>query len=333
MTRSCSTCAALLLAVFTISSFAPLHAADKAKLVATSVADAGPDYQVQGEYTGEVKINGEPRKVGMQVIALGDGKFDAEAYPGGLPGDGWNKEAGRRHRSGETKDGVTTVSGDSRTGRIEKGLITIKDSSGTTLGELKRVERKSPTLGAKPPAGAVVLFDGTSADKWNGGHLTDDGLLAVGGTSKQSFKDFQLHIEFQTPFMPTARGQGRGNSGVYLQNRYELQVLDSFGLEGQNNECGGFYQIKTPDVNMCFPPLAWQTYDIDFTAARFDDAGKKTKNAVVNAQHNGVTIHDKFELPHLTPGGLPQEAPGEGPFMLQNHGNPVRFRNIWVVEK
>ena len=179
----------------------------------------------------------------------------------------------------------------------------------------------------------IVLFDGTSADKWNGGHLTEDGLLAVGCTSKQSFKDFQLHIEFQTPFMPTARGQGRGNSGVYLQNRYELQVLDSFGLEGQNNECGGFYQIKTPDVNMCFPPLAWQTYDIDFTAARFDDAGKKTKNAIVNAQHNGVTIHDKFELPHLTPGGLPQEAPGEGPFMLQNHGNPVRFRNIWVVEK
>ena len=296
-------------------------------------AETDPDYQVQGEYTGEVTIDGQGRKVGMQVVALGNGKFDSEGYPGGLPGDGWNKEAGRRHRTGETKDGVTTLSGESRTARIENGVVTIADSDGKKIGELKRVERKSPTLGAKPPAGAIVLFDGTSADKWNGGRLTDDGLLVAGCTSKQSFKDFQLHIEFQTPFMPKARGQGRGNSGVYLQNRYELQVLDSFGLEGQNNECGGFYQIKAPDVNMCYPPLAWQTYDIDFTGARFDDAGKKTKNAVVSARHNGVPIHENFELPKLTPGGAPQEAPGEGPFQLQDHGNPVRYRNIWVVTK
>ena len=201
------------------------------------------------------------------------------------------------------------------------------------IGELSRVERKSPTLGAKPPAGATVLFDGTSADSWNGGRVTEDGLLMAGCTSKPSFRDFSLHLEFQTPFMPAARGQGRGNSGVYLQNRYELQVLDSFGLEGLDNECGGFYSIKAPAVNMCYPPLAWQTYDIDFTAARFDDAGKKTKNAVVSARHNGVPIHDNFELPKLTPGGLPQESPGEGPFQLQDHGNPVRYRNIWVVEK
>ena len=126
-----------------------------------------------------------------------------------------------------------------------------------------------------------MLFDGTSADKWNGGRLVDGGLLAAGCTSKQKFHDFQLHIEFQTPFMPTARGQGRGNSGVYLQNLYEVQVLDSFGLEGKDNECGGFYSIKAPSVNMCYPPLAWQTYDIDFRAARFDPSGKKTQNAVV----------------------------------------------------
>jgi Domain of Unknown Function (DUF1080) len=333
MTRRSNDVKALLLLPVVLLSIATARAADKSSSTFTNPADAGPDYKVQGEYVGEITIDGQPGKVGMQVVALGGGKFDAEAYPGGLPGDGWDQTAGRRHRSGETKDGVTTIKGEERTGTVADGVITIADSGGAKIGELKRVERKSPTLGAKPPAGAIVLFDGSSADKWNGGHLAEDGLLAAGCTSKQSFRDFTLHIEFQTPFMPAARGQGRGNSGVYLQNRYELQVLDSFGLEGKDNECGGFYSIKAPAVNMCYPPLAWQTYDIDFTAARFDDAGKKIKNAVVSARHNGVSIHDNFELPKLTPGGAPQEAPGEGPLQLQNHGNPVYYRNIWLVEK
>src|SRR5262249_15124789 len=131
-------------------------------------AAEGPDFQVQGEYVGEITIDGQSHKVGMQVVALGNGKFDAEAYPGGLPGDGWDQAAGRLHRTGETKDGVTTIKSDERTGTVANGVITISDLSGTKIGELKRVERKSPTLGAKPPAGAIVLFDGSSADKWNG---------------------------------------------------------------------------------------------------------------------------------------------------------------------
>ncbi len=307
MIRPCLITALLFLNVVA-GALAEARAAENSPLVATNVADAGPDFQVQGEYVGEVTVDGQPRRVGMQVIALGYGKFAAEAYPGGLPGAGWNKDAGRRHRDGETKDGVTTITGESRTGRVANGIITITDAAGNKVGELKRIERTSPTLGAKPPAGAIVLFDGTSADKWNGGKLTDDGLLDVGCSSKESFKDFQLHIEFQTPFMPKAHGQGRGNSGVYLQNRYEVQVLDSFGLDGRDNECGGFYSIKAPDTNMCLPPLAWQTYDIDFTAARFDDAGNKTKNAVVTVRQNGVPIHENFELPKLTPGGAAEGA-------------------------
>jgi hypothetical protein len=112
---------------------------------------------------------------------------------------------------------------------------------------------------------------------------------------------------------------------------YELQVLDSFGLSGENNECGGFYSIRQPDVNMCYPPLAWQTYDIDFTAAKYD-GDKKAKNARVTVKHNGVTIHDTIELARGTPGRLP-EGPSPGGLYLQDHGNPVVYRNIWIVEK
>ncbi len=113
--------------------------------------------------------------------------------------------------------------------------------------------------------------------------MTDDGLLIAGATSKQKFGDCQLHVEFLLPFMPASRGQARGNSGCYLQGRYEVQMLDSFGLAGEDNECGGIYGIRAPDTNMCFPPLSWQTYDIDYTAAKYED-GKKVKNATITVR-------------------------------------------------
>jgi len=157
-------------------------------------------------------------------------------------------------------------------------------------------------------------------------------LLQAGCKSKQSFTNFEAHVEFLLPFKPLARGQERGNSGVYLQDRYEVQVLDSFGLKGENNECGGIYSQAKPAVNICFPPLTWQTYDIDFTAAKFDESGTKTKNAVVTIKHNGVTIHDNLELKGPTPSGA-KETPSGGPLQLQGRGNPVFFQNIWVLPK
>jgi hypothetical protein len=304
----------------------------KDNLAFTDPAKAGTDFSIQGEYSGECKTDEGALKIGAQIIALGDGKFRGVGYHGGLPGDGWDKE--KPHAiEGMLKDGEVTFMGEKGQGVLKGGVLTISNKGGKVLGDLKKVERKSPTLGAKPPSGAVVLFDGTSADAFNSGRMTDDKLLMQGVTSKQKFQDCTLHLEFQLSYMPYARGQGRANSGCYLQGRYEVQILDSFGLEGKNNECGGIYSIKDPDVNMCFPPLAWQTYDIDYTTAKYDDAGKKTAHARMTVKHNGVVIHDNVELTKATTAAPVKEGPEPGPVYIQDHGNPIRFRNIWVAEK
>jgi hypothetical protein len=194
------------------------------------------------------------------------------------------------------------------------------------------VERASPTLGAPPPPGAVVLFDGHGTKAFAEGAPDPRGFLAAGARTREAFGSFRLHLEFRTPFMPDARGQFRGNSGLYLQGRYEIQVLDSFGLESANNECGAIYEQHAPAVNMSFPPLVWQTYDIDFEAAKFDASGQKTADAVVTVRHNGVLIHDGVAISGPTGRGEP-EGPEPGPLLLQDHWNPVVYRNIWLVPR
>ena len=179
-----------------------------------------------------------------------------------------------------------------------------------------------------------MLFDGKGVNRFPNSRVDEKaGALMEGITSEDTFGDCSLHAEFLLPYMPDARGQGRGNSGLYLQGRYEVQMLDSFALEGKDNECGGLYKIASPKVNMCLPPLTWQTYDIDFTAARYDAGGQKTANAQITVKHNGVVIHENQELPGSTTSAPNKEAPTPGPIYLQNHGNPVRYRNIWVVKK
>ncbi len=307
------------------------HGGGKAHIAFLDPKKAGIDFQIQGEYVGTVS----DEKVGFQIIALGDGRFRLVAYPGGLPGDGWDGVQ-KYTADGKLKDGgkVAHFECDEGVADVKDGII--KGVSYTGEGEVefkaKKVLRKSPTLGAKPPAGAIVLFDGTNVDAWKNGRIVEGNLLDVGTQTKQDFGAVHLHLEFRTPFMPYARGQARGNSGVYVAGQYEVQVLDSFGLEGESNECGGIYKIARPLINMCFPPLSWQTYDIDFTPAKFDANGKKVANAVITVRHNGVVIHDELELPHPTPGGVRHDEK-PGPLFLQNHGNPVRYRNIWVILK
>ncbi len=278
----------------------------------TDPAQAGPDFLIQGEY--ECKEEGAP-KMGAQVVALGDGKFDVYFLTGGLPGAGWNGK-GRTKVEGKTEGGkVSYGTGRTNHGIIADGALTInpEDAGGF---KLNRVQRKSSTLGAKPPEGALILFDGKNADEWAGGKLVEKDLLFCGTTSKKKLAAGKLHIEFRTPFQPKARGQGRGNSGVYIQS-FEIQVLDSFGLKGGTDECAAFYGKAKPAVNMCFPPLSWQTYDVDISAG---DKG----NTIATVLHNGVKVHDNYVLRNKTP--TPTTI------HLQNHGNPVMYRNIWFVE-
>ncbi|HKQ39988.1 MAG TPA: DUF1080 domain-containing protein [Verrucomicrobiae bacterium] len=288
-------------------------------------ASAGPDYADQGEYLNDWG--------GAQVIALGDDKFRLVIYQGGLPGAGWNGE--RRPEMEGKREGDQIVFAPAEGGfkhSLSKGVLKTTTADGNEY-RMEKTERKSPTMGSKPPPKAIVLFNGSNTDAWVDPHVDQKrNLIAAGTKTKRSFTNFTLHCEFLLPFKPAGRGQGRGNSGIYLQDRYEVQVLDSFGLKGENNECGALYSQQKPSVNMCFPPLTWQTYDIDFTSAQFDDSGKKTKPAIVTVKHNGVAVHDKYAIKDKTGGGKP-EGPGGGPIQLQGHGNPVFYRNVWVVEK
>jgi hypothetical protein len=172
-------------------------------------------------------------------------------------------------------------------------------------------------------------------ENWQSGRLSEDGFLMEGTTSKRTFKDHTIHFEFRLAYQPEDRGQGRSNSGLYAQGRYEVQILDSFGLEGKHNECGGIYSVKDPSVNMCFPPLSWQTYDIDFRAAKFDQQRKLVSNPRMTVRHNGVLVQDNVELPgeRSTTAAPNKPGPEAGPIFLQNHGCPLRYRNIWVVEQ
>lgn len=313
-----------------------------------------------GDWSGNLTIEGKPdQPVAVYMIPQGNGRYEARLFGefnkrvpmlyrlnGNIGGESFalldavSFEPANVLRA--TDDGVV-VNASLWKGGLKDGAVT-----GTVAGSrkgtftIKQSTRKVPTLEMEAPEGAVVLFDGKNLDAWcpvgkptvkAPWKLLDGGVMEVAGgdiMTKETFTNYRMHIEFRLPYMPFASGQGRANSGVYQQGRYEVQVLDSYGLDGADNECGGIYQIARPNANMCLPPLAWQAYDITFTAAKLNAQGQKTANARLTVVHNGVTIHDNIELPKVTGGAMDDKEGTPGPIKLQDHTNPVQFRNIWI---
>ena len=358
----CSKCAAMKLKPILLSFLlaAPLLAAEEVpkpnEMLALSADKAGPDFLVQGEYEGESVREGKAAKYAAQIAALGNGKFHAVFLSGGLPGAGWDMK-NLMEIDGKTEGQKTVFVGKDFSAEITADLLTGSHTPVETFA-LKKVVRHSPTEGQKAPKGAVILFDGTNTEAWERGLMDKFGRLITdlpkefqnegfisgrdkvfvgpGPTTKRNVKNFTLHLEFIEPFKPSARGQSRGNSGVYIQGRYEVQILDSFGFKLDDKHAvgdlsGEIYKQQVPLVSMNYPPLSWQTYDIDFQSAQFD-GDKKTKNAVITVKHNGVVVHDNYEITAKTGAGKPEGA-APAPIILQNHGNPIFFRNIWLVEK
>jgi hypothetical protein len=211
--------------------------------------------------------------------------------------------------------------------------------------KLAKPEDKQDVKSVPPPPGAVVLFEGKNLDGWvqrkdgktpAAWKLVEGGAVQVNGTgdviTKEKFGgSFKLHVEFRVPYVPKAKGQARGNSGVYVQGRYEVQILDSYGLESKNDDCGAIYEVAAPKVNACKAPTVWQSYDIEFTSPECKD-GKKVEPARITVHHNGVLIHDKVAITKdNTRAGMGGDVCAPGPILLQDHGNPVQFRNVWLL--
>ncbi|MHB9029379.1 MAG: 3-keto-disaccharide hydrolase [Candidatus Latescibacterota bacterium] len=194
----------------------------------------------------------------------------------------------------------------------------------------------------KPPSDAIVLFDGRSLDAWSApdgkppAWLFRDGAMIVNGggiITRREFGDIQLHLEWAAPTPAKGSGQDRGNSGIYLQGAYEVQVLDSHGNETYTNGmAGAIYEQAPPLVNAARPAGEWQTYDIVFRAPIFDSAGKVLRRPVVTVFWNGILIQDHVEIEHPTRASLNTTVRPKGPIFLQDHGHPVKYRNIWVRE-
>ena len=207
-------------------------------------------------------------------------------------------------------------------------------------------EKVTPGENHAPPSDAIVLFDGKDLNEWTNGKgqaaewtLAEDAMTVKPGTgaikTKQKFGDFQLHIEWRSPSEIESEGQGRGNSGVFLMERYELQVLDSYESQTYpNGQAGSLYKQNMPLVNACKAPGEWQTYDVIFMAPVFTEKGTLKSPARITVLHNGVLIQNNYELKGPTEyNRIPMyQAHGKGSLMLQDHSNPVSFRNIWIRE-
>lgn len=293
-----------------------------AQVVATDTAEAGPDFPFQGEFVGESVASGGARTpLAAQVSAWGSGSFRAVLYTGGLPGVPGHLASSRVQIMGTRSGEKVTLSGSSYALSITRTAITGTGPNQAAVN-LPRIGRTSPTIGLKAPVGATVLFDGSrNLSAWRTGAKVDDrGLLGVPATTVASYGNYSLHLEFQLPFEPANRGQARGNSGIIMNTGgfSEIQVLDSFGDVPYMDGCAALFSTASPLFHAGLPPLAWQTYDINFTAPA------TTGDARVTVRHNGVVVQDQTIL---------KNRRSTTTLELQDHQHPVFYRNIWIVSR
>lgn len=326
--------------------------------------------RVQGNWVGEWTLDGGGGgKQTAQVVALGKGEYQAAftAYDGSE----MQSETFRFLIAGSLIDGKGIFSTQINLGEklgtfdwkaeIEKdkllGSFTNKKNY-TGVLKLKRAELKPESVGAKPLDGAEVLFDGKNFDRW--GHADGkpvawklvDGALRVARAEdddktprhlilKDSIGAMQLHLEYRTPYLPEARGQERGNSGVFLQGRYEIQIIDSFGQPRERNNfgelsdddsAGAIFKYAAPTENVTLPPGEWQSLDVTFIPATLDGEGKAEKSAEITVVHNGRQIHERQKVHKPTEGAPIRDLTSKSPgLILEDGGHSVEFRNIWVV--
>ena len=285
-----------------------------------------------------------------RVIGLGGDRYEIQIM------EEFDKRADYKVKTeSKWKNGKLSFNENGFKGEITASSFTGKKTSGeyVTPFELKRVHRTSPTAGLKAPRGAVVLFDGKNMDAWKhakGEKVTwtvKNGVVEIlprkenddkGGSidTRQTFGDVKVHLEFKLPYEPEGREQHRGNSGFFVPGGYEVQILDSYGLGGMWNECGALYKQSPPQVNMCWAPGVWQTYDVEFKRMRMDVEGNKVDDAVITVWHNGKLVHNQLALRGTTSntqaGRKQSESGKQGPLSLQDHSHKIQFRNIWALD-
>jgi hypothetical protein len=305
-----------------------------AQLAATPERLLPKDFRLQPQSTGW-RAGKDGRDLGADVDLVGPGE----------PYERWKKTPEYQQwliETGQKKKAAPAVNNEV----VGQGSRDPFASDRIAHLKIYKPQDKQDVKSVSPPKGAILLFDGQNLDGWV--HARDEGkpatwtlreggiMEAHGGnikTTKTFSGRFKLHVEFRVPYMPEADGQDRGNSGVYVQGRYEVQVLDSYGLKSGKTDCGAIWGITAPLVNACKAPTIWQSYDIEFQAATFAK-GKKTAPAVITVYQNGIKIHDQLKLTtDNTLLGLDGDPSTPGPIMLQDLGNPVQYRNIWLVEQ
>lgn len=289
-----------------------------------------------GELTAKIIARGKGMYKGLFLATV-----EGQEFPLEFPLKGATEKSSEfsgKINLGEERGGEAEFKFEIEDGELEG---TIKNDAVDVKIDMERTYNKPESIGAKPPEGAVVLFDGKSAEKFTQGdgkpakwEVVDGALRIKPGSgsivSKDKFDNQQLHIEFRTPFLPLMRGQGRGNSGVYVGGNFEIQVLDSFGEEPKDNEAGGIYKVSVPKENASLPPGEWQAYDITYFAPKTDASGKVTEPGEITVVYNGTPIHEKLAVTGPTAGGIGTDIGKPNPLMLQDHGNLVEFRNIWI---